>query len=114
MRSHIDITHSILGAEVARRHFFVDDEEILQAISRHTMGNKNMSLLDKVILLADYIEPERPSCPVVDQQRKEAYVNINQSIITGTNFTNEDLRKRNRPIHPWCLEMLATLEEELS
>jgi predicted HD superfamily hydrolase involved in NAD metabolism len=114
MRSHIDITHSLLGAETARRHFHVQDEEVLQAISRHTMGARNMTLLDKIIMLADYIEPYRPPCPIVDKQRGEAYLNINQSIITGTLATNEDLNKRGKPIHPWCLEMLAKLQEEIS
>ncbi|MDR0272131.1 MAG: nicotinate-nucleotide adenylyltransferase [Clostridiales bacterium] len=57
MLSHIDITHSLLGAESAKRQYFVTDEEILQAISRHTMGHAGMSLLDKIIMLAYFIEP---------------------------------------------------------
>jgi len=109
MRAHIDITHSILGAETAKRHFYVTDAEILQAISRHTMGYKNMSLLDKIIMLADYIEPYRDGWPALNKQREQAYTDINAALITGINATNEDLKKRNRPIHPWCLDMLNTL-----
>jgi predicted HD superfamily hydrolase involved in NAD metabolism len=111
MRAQIDITHSILGAEVAKRHFHVTDAEILQAISRHTMGYKNMSLLDKIIMLADYIEPYRDaeSWPVLYKLRELASTNINEALIAGITDTNTDLKQRGRPIHPWCMDMLATL-----
>ncbi|MCL2225172.1 MAG: nicotinate-nucleotide adenylyltransferase [Defluviitaleaceae bacterium] len=113
MRTDIDITHSLLGAESARRHFYVTDGEILQAISRHTMGAKDMTLLDKIIMLADYIEPCRPACPIVAKQREQAYTNINESLITGITATNEDLRQRGKLVHPWCFEMLENLKEGL-
>lgn len=51
--------HSKLGAIVAKEIYGVDDEEILEAIRVHTLAKSNMSKLDKLLYLADYIEPER-------------------------------------------------------
>ena len=53
------IIHSFLGAEIAKQRYGIDDEEILNAIRFHTTGRANMTMLDKVIYLADYIEPMR-------------------------------------------------------
>ncbi len=53
------LLHAPVGAEIARREFGIDDEEILEAIRVHTLGSKNMSTLDKIIYLADHIEPNR-------------------------------------------------------
>ena len=49
----------VLGAEIAKREYGIKDEEILNAIRFHTTGRKNMTKLEKLIYLADYIEPNR-------------------------------------------------------
>jgi predicted HD superfamily hydrolase involved in NAD metabolism len=48
--------HGVLGAEIAKREFGIDDEEILEAIRIHSTGDSNMSLLAKVLYIADYLE----------------------------------------------------------
>ena len=53
------IWHGIVGADFVQRELGIDDEEILQAIRIHTTGAAEMSLLDKIIYVADYIEPGR-------------------------------------------------------
>jgi len=55
----IQVLHAPAGAVFAREHFGVTDSEVLQAIARHTTGDPDMTLLDKVICLADFIEPQR-------------------------------------------------------
>ena len=54
-----EIWHGLVGADIVQRELAIDDEEILQAIRVHTTGAAKMSLLDKIIYVADYIEPGR-------------------------------------------------------
>jgi predicted HD superfamily hydrolase involved in NAD metabolism len=53
------IMHGLAGAIIAKNIFKVIDEEILNAITYHTTGRKNMTVLEKIIYLADFIEPSR-------------------------------------------------------
>jgi nicotinate-nucleotide adenylyltransferase len=100
MRSHIDIIHSDLGAESARRDFLITDPEILQAIARHTFGARGMTLLDKIIILADYIEPFREDYPPLAEMRRVAYEDINKALIIGLKDTHTDLKTRGNTVHP--------------
>ena len=100
--SNIDIAHSLLSSESARRDYNVTDEEILKAIRYHTTGNKNMSLMDKIIYLADFIEPYRDDdYPPLEKMREMAYKNINKALLIGHKHTIQDLKERGNPIHPW-------------
>lgn len=76
-----DMLHAKLGAFYARYKYDVLDEEILDAICYHTTGRPNMSLLDKIIFVADYIEPNRRMLPEMEQIRKEAFLNLDQCVI---------------------------------
>jgi len=58
-RAHPMLLHARLGAEIAREQFGVDDAEVLSAIEKHTTGAASMSLLDRIIYLADSLEPGR-------------------------------------------------------
>jgi predicted HD superfamily hydrolase involved in NAD metabolism len=51
------LIHGPLGAVIAKKDYGINDEEILKAIRIHTTGDTNMSLLDKIIFLSDFIEP---------------------------------------------------------
>ena len=68
--------HGKLGAYYAKARYEVDDEEILDAITYHTTGRPNMTLLDKIIFVADYIEPNRKELKDMDIIRREAFVDI--------------------------------------
>ena len=76
-----DMLHAKLGAFYARYKYDVLDEEILDAICYHTTGRPNMSLLDKIIFVADYIEPNRRMLPEMEQIRKEAFLDLDQCVI---------------------------------
>ena len=99
--SNIDITHSLLSSESARRDYNVQDKEVLKAIRYHTTGNKNMSLLDKIIYLADFIDPYRDDYPPIEKIREFAYKDINKALLIGHKYTIQDLVERGKPIHPW-------------
>ena len=61
MKKNPELIHSFLGAEIAKREYEVEDSYILDAIRYHTTGRANMTLLDKIIFLSDYIEANRTS-----------------------------------------------------
>ena len=53
------LLHAVAGSAIARKEFEVEDREILLSIERHTTGGRGMSLLEKLIFVADFIEPGR-------------------------------------------------------
>lgn len=89
-----NLTHSKTGRDLAREVFNVQDEEILNAIMYHTTGRENMTLLEKIIFIADKIEPKR-NYKGVEELRKTAYTNINKAIIMSLESTVEYVKMRN-------------------
>lgn len=81
-----ELWHSIVGPIVAREVFKIDDNEILSAIRWHTTGKENMSKLDKVIYMADMIEPNR-NFPNVEEIRREAFIDLDKAMLLGLNHT---------------------------
>ena len=59
MKSATGLIHGLLGAEVAKREYGIDDDEIYDAIYYHTVGKPEMNLLTQIIYIADGIEPNR-------------------------------------------------------
>ncbi len=76
-----DMLHGKLGAYYAKARYEVDDEEILDAIRYHTTGRPGMTLLDKIIFVADYIEPNRRMLKDMDEIRREAFSDIDKCVI---------------------------------
>ena len=71
-KKEIELVHGRVGAYIAKYEYGVKDEEILSAITYHTTGKENMSKIEKIIYLADFIEPNR-DYPNVDILRTIAY-----------------------------------------
>lgn len=69
----IYLLHAKVGAAHARDKYGIQDEDILNAITYHTTGRPNMSLLEKIIFTADYIEPNRKPLPRIEEIRFAAY-----------------------------------------
>lgn len=70
------LLHAKAGAILARIEYDICDEDILHAIKVHTTGEPNMSILDKIIYIADYIEPGRDKAPNLEYVRKLAYIDL--------------------------------------
>jgi len=109
LEADIELTHSLLGAESANRDFHIHDSETLQAIRYHTTGHSHMSMLDKIIMLADYIEPSRANWGHIEEMRQLAKTNINKALILRINSIMKKENQSNRPIHPWSLDALKSL-----
>lgn len=80
-RANPDLLHGKLGAYYAREKYGVRDEEILDAITYHTTGRPAMTLMDKIIFVADYIEPNRKIIFELPQIRKEAFMDIDATVL---------------------------------
>jgi predicted HD superfamily hydrolase involved in NAD metabolism len=102
-RSSPVILHAAISAYIASLEYGILDEEIKQAIALHTTGGPNMSLLDKIIFLADYIEPHR-DFPGVDKLRKLALEDLDQAVLAAFDQTIGHLINKRMVIH------LATIE----
>ena len=66
--------HAKLGAFLAKKKYDVEDEEILDAIRWHTTGRPEMTLLDKIVYVADYIEPKRDKAPNLSEIDRKSVV----------------------------------------
>ena len=76
-----DMLHAKLGAFYARYKYDVNDEDVLNAICYHTTGRPNMSLLEKIIFVADYIEPNRKMLKDMEEIRREAFTDIDKCVV---------------------------------
>ena len=91
--------HAISGRIFAEKEFGITDEDMLNAIRYHTTGRKGMSLLEKVVFIADFISAER-DYNGVDIMREKAKRSLDEAIVEGLGFTIKDLITRNLVIHP--------------
>ncbi|MBR4236434.1 MAG: bis(5'-nucleosyl)-tetraphosphatase (symmetrical) YqeK [Clostridia bacterium] len=92
------LLHAPAGAAVAREIYGVDDEEILSAIRSHTVGGRNMSLTDKIIYVADFIEPGRKSFTGLEDARDLALKDINAAQELCAHLTNEYCHSRGQKV----------------
>lgn len=81
-----ELVHAPLGAEMARDLFDIQDKEILDAIRYHTTGRTGMSPLEKIIYLADYIEPGR-NFDGVEEIRQEARHDLDKAVVMAMDST---------------------------
>lgn len=75
---HPFLLHAKLGAYIAKAKYGVEEEEILNAITSHTTGKQNMTALEKIVYIADYIEPMRDKAPNLPRIRKLAFEDLDE------------------------------------
>lgn len=90
--------HAVAGEVYLRKVLGVTDEEILSAVRYHTTGKENMSLLEKIIYVADLTSADREYADV-EEVRKTASQNLEKACLRGLSFTIEDNAKKCRAIH---------------
>ncbi len=111
-RKSPDLLHGKLGAYYARTKFDVTDEEILSAITWHTTGHPCMTLLDKIIFVADYIEPNRKMIKELPEIRHEAMTDIDKAVMHILKNTlgyletkNDSIDEMSRETYEYYLEL---------
>lgn len=98
-RSEPGLLHAPLGTVLAKQIYGIEDEEILSAIRTHTTGCRDMSLLQKIVFIADYIEPGR-DFEGVDGIRREAFNDLDAAIIKALDYTIKHVIDRGMLLHP--------------
>lgn len=94
-RKNPQLLHAKLGSFFAKEIYGICDEEILDAIACHTTGKINMNLFEKLLFIADYIEPGRNRAKRLDAIRKEALINVDNCIVMILKDTLDYLNELN-------------------
>ena len=98
-RSTRKLWHAISGAAFVQVELGITDEDIINSIRYHTTGRAGMSLLEKVIFIADFTSAER-DYDGVDKMRKLADKDLDEAVLEGMSFTIADLAQRKLTIAP--------------
>lgn len=110
-----ELWHAEIGAHYARTQYGVTDDDICAAIQYHTSGRAQMSLLEKIVWVADYIEPNR-SFPGVEEARRLAEISLEKAILYGLNSTIILLIEKNKNVYPTTIharnDILMQLNQE--
>ncbi|HHY20318.1 MAG TPA: HD domain-containing protein [Bacilli bacterium] len=107
-----ELLHAPCGAYWVNEEVGITDEEILLAIRYHTTGRPKMSLLEKVVFLADYIEPNR-QFPGVDEVREVAKMSLDDAVVLSLKNTMQFLLKKNALIFPDTLHTYNELVKRI-
>ena len=108
-RKYPKTLHALTGSLVAER-IFGENEAVVSAIECHTTGKADMNLLEKIIYVADYMEPCR-NFPGVEKLRELAYTDMDAALKLGLNMTLEHLANQGAEVSPESREALAWLNQ---
>jgi predicted HD superfamily hydrolase involved in NAD metabolism len=108
-----ELWHAHAGAWAVRSEHGIEDEEVLDAIRYHTSGRERMTLLDKIICLADYIEPGR-DFPGVDRIRELAESSLEEALVAGFDSTIRHLIEQGKRIYPLTVIARNALISEIN
>ena len=109
-RQNTKTLHALTGSLVAER-IFGENQAVVDAIASHTTGKADMNILEKIIYVADYMEPNR-DFPGVEELRQLAFTDIDGALKMGLEMTLEVLRKEGREISPGSREALQWLNRK--
>ena len=102
--------HALTGSLVAER-IFGENEAVVSAIRHHTTGKADMNLLEKIIYIADYMEPNR-DLPGIEQLRMLAYTDLDAALKLGLNMTLEYLARQGSEVSPESRQALDWLNRK--
>lgn len=110
--------HQVSGAAFAKAELGIRDEEIISAIRYHTTGRADMTLLEQIIYLADFISADR-NYEDVDKMREQTQKSLADGLLYGTAYSISSVAKKRRVLHPdtvlaynWILETYFTGKAE--
>lgn len=97
------LLHGPVASMICKQEFEIDDVDILNAVYYHTTGRSNMSILEKIIYIADVIEESR-TFQGIDQIRKKVFEDINSALVLSCSHTLKYIIDNNYLIHPLTIE----------
>ena len=121
-KNHIEITeaekcspfllHAKVGAYIAKEKYNIEDTEILDAIACHTTGKPAMTLLEKIIYISDYIEPMRNKASNLEEVRKMAFVDLDETLFKILSDTLVYLEKSSKKMDPMTMQTSEYYREQ--
>ena len=109
-RSFPKTLHALTGSLVAER-IFGENENVVSAICHHTTGRANMTLLEKIIYIADYVERNR-DFPGVEEMRAMAYTDLDKAVLMGLQSAVAHVRRQGQGLAPATVEALEYLQKQ--
>ncbi len=106
------LLHAKVGAFLAKEKYNVTDPEILSAICYHTTGRPQMTLLEKIIYIADYIEPGRKTAPNLDEVRHLAFENLDEALYKILSDTLDYLQDGEQKVDPMTAKTYEYYKEK--
>jgi predicted HD superfamily hydrolase involved in NAD metabolism len=103
-----ELWHAPVGAYLVEKEVGITDQDVLSAIKYHTSGRPNMTLLEKIIYVADYIEPGR-HFPGVEEVRELAQSDLDLALIKSLQNTMMFLLKKNQAVYPDAFQTYNSL-----
>ncbi len=97
------LLHGPVGAHIVREELGIDEAVLLRAIANHTVGAPQMTLMDKILYLADMIEPAR-QYPGIEELRSLVLIDINEAMLWGFDSTLRHILQKEGFIHPRTVE----------
>lgn len=98
-----ELLHAKVGAIVARETMGIEDEEVLSSVVYHTTGKKNMTTLEKIIFIADYIEPNRVF-PGVEETRILTFKDLDKGVLAAIDNSLKFIITNGGLVHPYTIE----------
>ena len=99
------ILHAIYAPYLAKKDYKIEDKDILSAIRWHTTGKKDMTMLEKIVFVADYIEPNRKKLPDLDKIRTLSFHDISEAVKVIAKSTIEYLGSQGMYIDKFTYEL---------
>ena len=109
-RQAVKLLHAKTGACIARA-VFGEPDAVYQAIFWHTTAKADMTTLEKILYVADYMEPNR-DFEGVERLRKLAYEDLDKALLLGVEMTIQEMEEKKRVIHPKTIQARDYLREQ--
>lgn len=106
------LLHGPLGSYYAKTRYHIEEECVLDAIYYHTLGRPNMSMLEKIVYVADYIEPNRVNLTDLHELRQLAFRDIDQTVYEMVVNCVEELKARNKTIDSLAYETIEAYKKK--
>lgn len=106
------LLHGKVGAYLAEKKYGIEDADILNAIRNHTTGRQGMSVLEKIIFVADYIEPSRKHAPNLTEIRRLSFLDLDSAVLKILEDTLSYLHESGGEIDPMTETVWRYLSEE--
>lgn len=107
------LLHADLGAHIAETEFGISNREILDAIKYHTLARENMSDLEKILYLADIIEPNREEFDGLENLRRLCFLDLDEAVLCGLNLSIAHVESCGGTLHPQTIKAKEYIEAKL-